>query len=106
MSEQARLGDMVKISCPHGPQIGVIVSGDNYRNTDKLKTARLTDKVVCCACGQSGNIVTGSNNTFVSTLAAARVGDSTVGTCNIGCKECPHTRSGIIITGSTYTNTQ
>ena len=104
-SPQARVGDLVKISCPHGPQIGIITTGSELTNVDSRKKARLTDTVICTACGKSGNIVSGSFLTFCDSLKSARVGDATVGTCDIGCKSCPHSRTGEIITGSDLTFT-
>ena len=104
MSKQARIGDLVKISCPHGPQTGIITTGSPKTFADMRKDARLSDTVVCCACGEKGNIITGSSKTFYEGLAAARIGDATIGTCNPGCKTCPHTRSGVIITGSEHTD--
>ena len=105
MSAQARVGDLVKISCPHGPQIGIIVSGSELSITDSRKKARLTDTVTCTACGKSGNIITGSFLDFTDSLKSARVGDATIGTCDIGCDQCPHSRTGEIITGSDLTFT-
>ena len=104
MPKQARIGDLVSISCPHGPQTGIIVSGSSKSFFEMISGARLSDIVVCCACGQSGNIITGSSVTFYDGLAAARIGDSCVGTCDVGCKTCPHSRSGVIITGSEHTD--
>lgn len=99
MPAKARLGDYVAMNCPHGG-IGVIVKGSDKESDDVEKTARVTDTVICCSCGKSGVIVAGSPNVFVDELAAARVGDPEVGTCNPGKKCCPHGRSGTIITGS------
>ena len=105
MSEQARIGDLVEISCPHGPQIGVITTGSKYSMVDSRQQARLTDTVICTACGKSGNIISGSEFTYCDDLKSARVGDETTGTCDIGCEECPHSRTGIVKTGSPYTYT-
>ena len=102
---QARIGDLVNISCPHGA-VGMIVTGSPDKYDDGAHCARLTDVVVCLTCGQTGHIVTGSSNTYVNGLQSAKVGDMCVGTCNPGKKCCPHSRTGIIATGSpkTYTN--
>ena len=99
---QSRLGDVVKITCPHGTQIGVITSCSKYAFVDSLGLARLTDKVVCTTCGGEGNIITGSNYTFTDSLMNARVGDKEVGTCQFGCKTCNHTHNGEIVQGSPY----
>lgn len=100
--KQARIGDYVLISCPHGPQIGVITTGSPYSFADSRRIARLTDVVVCLACGETGNVNVGAPFSFADSLPKARVGDKTVGTCDIGCDECPHGRTGVIITGSDY----
>jgi uncharacterized Zn-binding protein involved in type VI secretion len=100
--KQARLTDLVKISCPHGPQIGVITTASQFAFADSLGEARLTDEVVCTKCGAKGYIVSGADFTFVDMLKSARVRDITIGTCNPGCKTCPHGRSGEIITGSQF----
>ena len=49
MSNQpvARLGDTVKITCPHGTQVGIITSGSTPSNRDELKIACVTDTVLC-----------------------------------------------------------
>jgi len=100
---QARLTDMVRIDCPHGPQIGYITTASEFSYSDGLGHARLTDTVVCSACGCEGHIVSGAEYTFTDGLKAARVRDVCVGTCSPGCKQCPHSRSGEIITGSEFT---
>lgn len=100
--KQARLGDFVKIDCPHGPQIGVIVTGSSFSFADSRRVARLTDTVICLACGCSGHIVTGAKFSFSDSLMKARVGDKTSGTCDVGCEKCPHDRTGTIITGSDF----
>lgn len=102
---QSRFTDLVSISCPHGNPTGVIVTGSNYTNVDRLQQARLTDIVICTSCGASGNIISGSSYTNCDGLKSARIGDVTVGTCDPGCDTCPHSRSGVIVTGSNYTNT-
>ena len=104
MIKQSRIGDLVSISCPHGPQTGIITSGSSKTYFEMISGARLSDTVVCCGCGQSGNIITGSTITFYDGLPAARVGDSCVGTCDVGCKTCPHSRSGTLATGSEHTD--
>ena len=102
MEKQARYGDKVKITCPHGIQIGIIKSGSSYSFSDSKKIARLTDVVICTTCGAKGHIITGSPYTFQDSLATARVTDKCVGTCSWGCKHCPHSRTGVIIEGSNY----
>ena len=99
MPAKARLGDYVAMNCPHGG-IGVIVTGSDKEYDDTMKTSRVSDIVICCSCGQSGRIIAGSPNIWVDELAAARINDPEVGTCNPGKKCCPHGRSGTIITGS------
>lgn len=106
MPKQARLGDTVKITCPHGTQIGVITSCSKFTFCDALGVARLTDEVVCCTCGGKGNIISGSNFTFVDVLPSARVGDDEVGTCQFGCKYCNHTHNCKIVQGSDFTFTE
>jgi len=72
MSKQARLGDIVNISCPHGA---------------------------------TGIITTGSNYTYDRGKKMAKVGDTCVGSCDVGAKCCPHSRTGTIVTGSDTTYT-
>lgn len=103
--KQARITDMVRITCAHGKPIGHIVSGSQYSYVDRLKQARVSDKVICSKCGCEGHIITGSEYTFVDNLRAARVTDMEVGKCSPGCKKCPHSRTGKIIQGSMYTYT-
>ena len=106
MPKQSRIGDTVKISCPHGTQIGIITSGSQYTYVDGLKCARLTDTVVYTTCGGSGQIITGSKFSFADRLSKAKVGDKEIGTCQFGCKTCPHTHNGTIVQGSDYTYTE
>lgn len=103
MPKQARIGDTVKIDCPHGPQVGIITTGSDITYDDGLKVARITDKVICTACGKSGQIITGSEYSYADGLKRARVTDVCVGTCDLGCKTCPHDRTGTIVTGSDFT---
>lgn len=106
MPKQSRLGDCVKISCPHGTQIGIIASASKTTYVDSLGCARITDTVVCTTCGQSGQIISGSQFSFADTKNKAKIGDYEIGTCNPGlCKQCPHTHNGKIIQGSDYTYT-
>jgi len=106
MPKQARLGDVVKISCPHGTQIGIITSGSNTTYIDNLKCTRITDRVVCTTCGGSGQIISGSEYSFADKLNKAKIGDHEVGTCQWGCKRCPHSHNGVIRQGSPYTYTE
>ena len=106
MTAQARVGDLVKIDCPHGPVTGIITTGSRFSIVDSRKKARLTDTVVCTSCGKTGNIITGSFFTFADSLKCAKVGDKTSGTCDVGCKKCPHGRTGTIVTGSNFTFTE
>lgn len=99
MPAKARLGDFVRMNCPHGG-IGTIVTGSGKEADDTEKTARVTDTVICNKCGKSGRIISGSPNVYVDELAAARINDPEVGTCDPGEKCCPHGRSGTIISGS------
>lgn len=103
MPEQARLSDLVDISCPHGAT-GIITTGSEFSMIDGLKCARLTDTVTCISCGQTGNIVSGSEFSMIDALKVARKGDTCVGTCDVGCKTCPHSRTGTISTGSQFSN--
>ena len=100
MAKTARKGDTIKISCPHGTQVGIITSGSNTRAVDNIPCARLSDNAICCSCGGSGNIITGSNTNVTDNLAVARVGDQEIGTCQPGCKTCNHTHNGEIKQGS------
>ena len=102
MPAKAKIGDYVNMNCPHGG-IGVIVSGSGTEGDDNEHTARLGDKVVCMTCGMSGRIINGSPNVYVDGKSAARKADSTTGTCDIGMKCCPHSRSGTIRSGSSKT---
>ena len=102
---QSRLGDFVLLDCPHGPQLGIITTGSDYTLCDSRPWARLTDVVTCCACGDTGHIINGSFYRITDNLKSARIGDPTFGSCNPGCKSCPHSRTGKIITGSPYTFT-
>ena len=104
MSNQpvARLGDTVKITCPYGTQVGIITSGSSHTFSDDKPVARLTDTVVCTTCGGKGQIITGSEYSYAEDLKMARVTDQVTGTCQFGCKKCPHTYSGVIIKGSPY----
>ena len=105
MPANARLGDKVKIHCPHGG-IGTIVEGSPNVFTNEQRQARKGDKVVCDKCGQTHVITSGSPNVSVNSIELARVNDTTHGTCNPGEDCCPHSVDGAIITGSpnTYTN--
>jgi uncharacterized Zn-binding protein involved in type VI secretion len=100
MSNQARIGDIVRIDCPHGPQTGIIVTGSQYDYADGIPIARLTDTITCTACGETGNIVTGSEYVYDQELKYAKIDDIGIGTCNYGCKTCPHDATGVIVTGS------
>ena len=102
---QSRIYDFTSISCPHGNPTGMITSGSPNGFVDSRNQARLTDTVICLSCGASGNIVSGSMYTNCDGLKSARVTDICVGTCDPGCDECPHSRTGVIVTGSSYTNT-
>jgi len=104
MSKQARLGDIVNISCPHGAT-GIITTGSNYTYDRGKKVARLSDTVICCSCGKTGNIISGSQYTYADALKMAKVGDTCVGSCDVGAKCCPHSRTGTIVTGSDTTYT-
>jgi uncharacterized Zn-binding protein involved in type VI secretion len=102
LSAKARLGDYVSMNCPHGGT-GVIVRGSDVEGDDTEKSARLFDTVQCNSCGCLGIIITASVTTFVDGFGSARVGDSTIGICDVGAKCCPHMRSGTIISGSPKT---
>lgn len=55
---------------------------------DGFRALRITDKVFCtCDPRCKGNVVQGSNKTFINSLGAARVGDRTTNCC--GCRRCP-----------------
>ena len=99
MPAKARLGDFVRMNCPHGG-IGTIVTGSGKEADDTERTARITDIVVCNSCGKTGRIIVGSPNVFVDELNAARINDTEVGTCDPGNNCCPHGRAGTIISGS------
>ena len=105
MPKQSRLGDTIKISCPHGTQVGIITSGSHDLTVDSIPCARFSDSTICCSCGGSGQIISGSSDSIVDNLMKARVGDQEIGTCQPGCKECNHTHNGEIIQGSNDTTT-
>lgn len=105
MPKQSRLGDTLKISCPHGTQVGIITSASKFSYFDNIPCARFTDSCICCSCGGSGNIITGSKFSFTDNLMNARITDKEVGTCQPGCKTCDHSHDGEIVKGSNYSYT-
>lgn len=105
MPKQSRLGDTIKIKCPHGTQVGIITSASHDKTVDSIPCARFSDSAICCSCGGGGQIMTGSSDTVLDNLMSARVGDKEVGKCQPGCKTCPHTHNGEIIQGSSDTTT-
>ena len=102
MPAKVKIGDFVNMNCLHGG-IGVIVQGFGTMADDAEHTARMGDEVICMTCGKFGHIISASPNIYVDGKAAARKVDSTVGECNVGLPCCPHSRSGMIRSGSSKT---
>lgn len=75
----------------------MITSCSPMTSTESFGAARLGDTVTCMSCGCTGTIINGSPKTFIDGRPGAREGDSTVGICCPGCRNCPHGRNGIII---------
>lgn len=101
MPKQARLGDLIRIDCPHGPQLGTLNKGSDTVYTDGKKSVRITDTATCNCCGETYVVVTGSDYCYADGLKLARVGDTLTGTCSFGEKCCSHGGiSAEIITGS------
>ena len=103
MPKTARVGDFISISCAHG-STGCIVGHSNDIMAEGALTAREGDSTICLNCGQSGRIVSGSPNVFSNSKPTARVDDPTVGSCDMGLKCCPHSRSGSISSGAATIN--
>lgn len=105
MPKVARLGDMISINCPHGPQLGTLNKGSETCYADGKKVVRITDTATCNCCGQTYTVVTGSDFSYADGLKIARVGDQLTGTCAYGEKCCNHGGiSATIITGSPFTD--
>ena len=100
--QKARHGDLITIECPHGG-IGIIESSSPDVFDNGEGAARVGDTTICLVCGMPGTIITGSSSVYNNMRQAARVGDMTTGTCNLGLPCCPHSRTGIIQTGSPST---